>query len=244
MFLYVITNLVNKKQYVGITVNPDRRWVRHCRRSGSTVISNAIKKYGKENFTFEIIFEGEEKLVKFLEQAFILRLETKTPTGYNLTDGGEGTLGWNPSEKTRKRIGLAQKGKHLSAQHIQIISEVQRKRFQDPAERKKISIRFKGVPKSVTTRKRMSEARRKQTQPTVEARKRMGEAQKKRFQTPESRREYSRKLSRRVLVKSIEYCSLREAALEQGINYNTLRSQFYHWDKTQTWPNTFRYLDA
>ena len=56
MYLYKITNNINQKIYIGITNNYKKRWANHG--TEDTVISNAIKKYGKENFTFEVLFEN------------------------------------------------------------------------------------------------------------------------------------------------------------------------------------------
>ena len=56
MYLYKITNIINNKKYIGITNNYKKRWSNHrCGNSKNMVIAKAIKKYGKENFLFEII---------------------------------------------------------------------------------------------------------------------------------------------------------------------------------------------
>lgn len=54
MYIYLITNLVNNKKYIGQTNNLQRRMNEH--RSGQgTVIDQAIKAYGVKNFSSEII---------------------------------------------------------------------------------------------------------------------------------------------------------------------------------------------
>ena len=60
MYVYLITNLINDKKYVGITNNIKRRWSNHCHPSKGReqVISNAIKKYGVDNFKFEVLEEN------------------------------------------------------------------------------------------------------------------------------------------------------------------------------------------
>ncbi len=110
MFLYIVTNLVNKKQYIGIAVNPDRRWVEHRCGHGSILVYQAIQKYGLENFRFEVMHEGTEQEIKELEILSIQTLETRAPNGYNLTAGGEGSWGWSPSEETRRKMSLAKRG--------------------------------------------------------------------------------------------------------------------------------------
>lgn len=55
--IYKITNKINKKIYIGQTIRSLKaRWKRHTRgTSRCTSLSNAIKKYGAENFTIEVI---------------------------------------------------------------------------------------------------------------------------------------------------------------------------------------------
>lgn len=53
--IYKITNNINNKIYIGQSVHIKRRWAEHCKPSSDSLISKAIKKYGKDNFTFEII---------------------------------------------------------------------------------------------------------------------------------------------------------------------------------------------
>ena len=36
-----------------------KRWKEHCKKSSKSLISKAITKYGKENFSFEVIEECE-----------------------------------------------------------------------------------------------------------------------------------------------------------------------------------------
>ena len=90
MYLYRITNLINNKKYIGITNNYKRRWSNHCcGNSKNMVISRAIKKYGKENFLFEIIQKNlslEEANQKEIE--YIKLENTLAPNGYNVSKGG------------------------------------------------------------------------------------------------------------------------------------------------------------
>lgn len=52
--IYKFTNLINGKIYIGQSVDIDRRLKEHKRRDEQR-IDKAIKKYGFENFNFEII---------------------------------------------------------------------------------------------------------------------------------------------------------------------------------------------
>jgi hypothetical protein len=93
MHLYLITNLLNNKQYVGITTqkNPHRRWIEHKSKAlkdkNKNPIHSAIKKYGCENFKFEIVKELNSSCINELleeETKLILKLNTLAPNGYNL----------------------------------------------------------------------------------------------------------------------------------------------------------------
>ena len=92
MVTYIITNLINSKCYVGITVNTHKRWLDHRHGRGSKLLYRAFNKYGIENFLFEVIFNGTYQEVKDKEIELIEELSAMVPYGYNLTLGGEGPL--------------------------------------------------------------------------------------------------------------------------------------------------------
>lgn len=100
MYVYKITNLINNKKYIGITNDYKKRWSNHkCGNSKNMVIAKAIKKYGVENFHFEILFQNltlEEANQKEIE---LIKTENSlVPFGYNVSSGG----GVIPSEKSKK----------------------------------------------------------------------------------------------------------------------------------------------
>lgn len=102
--VYVITNLINGKQYVGLTTaSIDERWKRHLDQTksvGASLIHQAIVECGKENFTIEVI-DSADSLKKLCakEREWIRKLNTITPNGYNVTLGGE--IGGSPGKPTR-----------------------------------------------------------------------------------------------------------------------------------------------
>ena len=104
MKIYLITNNINKKQYVGQTVQKlNRRLSKH--KSAKTYLGNSIRKYGEENFSVEIIDTAlsKEELDK-KEIYWIDKLKTKHPLGMNLTDGGEGVLGREVPVEQREHL--------------------------------------------------------------------------------------------------------------------------------------------
>ena len=62
-YIYVITNKINGKQYVGKTINTiEERFKQHLRDSNKVTLEQrplykAIKKYGKENFSVSLLEE-------------------------------------------------------------------------------------------------------------------------------------------------------------------------------------------
>ena len=82
--IYKIQNLINGKIYIGQSIHIERRWAEHCQPSADSLIGKAIKKYGKENFSFQILEEcGVEKLDE-LEDYYINKNNSVTPNGYNV----------------------------------------------------------------------------------------------------------------------------------------------------------------
>ena len=114
--IYQITNKINGKSYIGFTTLPSgKRWKRHIyltNRGSKIYFHNAIRKYGPENFTCEILEDGwsPEIGLKIREPYWISVLKPE----YNLTAGGEGQLGRYMSEETKHKISLSNKGKTLS----------------------------------------------------------------------------------------------------------------------------------
>ena len=96
------TNRINGKKYIGITSQnpPERRWRNGLNGYKRGYFRNAIKKYGWDNFDHTILIDNLDSLDKanYYEQLYIMQHNTKYPNGYNLTDGGDGTCGWKPTD--------------------------------------------------------------------------------------------------------------------------------------------------
>ena len=97
--VYLIWCKVNGKRYVGQTVQPlKKRFKDHAKCKSNMLIGKAIQKYGRENFYCGVIKTCASKAeMDYWEKHFIIALKSKVPYGYNMTDGGEGTVGWKPS---------------------------------------------------------------------------------------------------------------------------------------------------
>lgn len=147
--IYLITNKINGKQYVGQTTKKEihQRWNKTVAffTKNRQPISAAIEKYGIENFFFDKIdFANCHDELNWKERYFIQKLSTLAPSGYNLHIGGNSS----PCHSdTKRKISEVKKGKV-------IISETQRKQLsialkgrKQPLETKqKISDALKGIP--------------------------------------------------------------------------------------------------
>lgn len=101
--IYKITNNLNNKSYIGQSIHIEKRWEEHLYKSSkSSLIQYVIYKYGKENFTFEIL---EECLIEELDnkEIFYISLYDTYFNGYNETTGGQGLeKGFNTCLKISK----------------------------------------------------------------------------------------------------------------------------------------------
>ena len=89
--IYLITNLINGKKYVGLTTTTvEARWASHkCQSSTCTYLHKALSKYGHENFKIEeLVSSWDKEFLEALETYFIMTLDCIAPRGYNLTSGG------------------------------------------------------------------------------------------------------------------------------------------------------------
>jgi len=115
MLVYLVTNKINGKQYVGQTSRPlEVRWKGHQCPTNSqrnSCLYFAIQKYGINSFDVETLVVVETKSeADFYERRLITILGTKVPYGYNVTDGGEGSSGYKHSDEAKKAISNAALG--------------------------------------------------------------------------------------------------------------------------------------
>lgn len=137
----------SNKTYIGITCRkPEYRWNNGKGYCNNKHFTNAINKYGWDNFIHEILFEGltkEEACQKEIELISYYK-SNQMDFGYNLSSGGECTTQgchFVFSEEHKRKIGEAQKGKKVTEE-----------------SRRKMSDAHTGVPLSEKHKKSLSEA--------------------------------------------------------------------------------------
>ena len=94
--IYKATNLINNKCYIGQTINSlNRRRSSHLlaarKEADKLYFHKAIKKYGEDNFQWEIIDQANNKEeLNEMERFYISEYSSNDPRyGYNMTSGGD-----------------------------------------------------------------------------------------------------------------------------------------------------------
>ena len=106
--VYKITNLVNKKVYVGFTQKTiQERFNKHIQeaynKSNNRVLLNAIRKHTKDNFVVELCEQFDNRDEAFDAETYYIKKYNShylDGHGYNMSYGGEG----NPIGNTTPRI--------------------------------------------------------------------------------------------------------------------------------------------
>lgn len=103
--IYKITNIINGKTYIGQSVNIEKRFKTHKtnafnkkNKEYNKLLYRAFRKYGIENFIFEIIEECPKEMLNEKESHYI-KLYNSNINGYNLTNGGEYEIFGQKGEK-------------------------------------------------------------------------------------------------------------------------------------------------
>lgn len=121
--IYKITNRINSKVYVGQTIQkPERRLKGHfddafndSRYSTTSKIHNAIRKYGRDAFEFEVLVKNvPANLLDDLETNAIA-MEDGYTKGYNTLEYGNSNRGavWSNESKKKHSDGMVGEGNHF-----------------------------------------------------------------------------------------------------------------------------------
>lgn len=171
MFVYLVTNTINGKRYVGQHSGSDiqkywRRnvvWALH-NQGQKRCLYSAIRKYKPENFELTVLgIVHTKKELDYYERGMIAALNTKAPNGYNLTDGGEGTPGHTVSEEGRRKMSLKKKGRPSKLKGVSKSKESNIKNSEShkgkalsEEHKKSIALAQTGKTRSEETKKKMS----------------------------------------------------------------------------------------
>ena len=91
-YIYIITNSVSKRKYVGRSVNPDNRMKQHISKlsnhnHSSVTMQNDFDRYGKDSFSMSVVQSGESLSEMMFEYVWMIALKTYDDAyGYNSQD--------------------------------------------------------------------------------------------------------------------------------------------------------------
>ncbi len=118
MIIYQIRNVKNNKSYIGQSTktfcrryNDGNGWWKPSKVKCNH-LSNAVAKYGLENFEVRILEKNVKSVEELnrLEILYIKQFNSMTPNGYNHHPGGINTCHWTRSMESRDRMALTQSG--------------------------------------------------------------------------------------------------------------------------------------
>lgn len=143
-FIYKITNKINGKSYIGQTIQSVKeRFYQHCATKCSQAILNmvihkAINKYGKSNFTIEVIEEVESTNLNDRERYWIKYYDSYN-SGYNSTEGGQDGIKLFKNLDTESIVREYKSGKSL--REIGRLFNVDKQTIKDLLVRNNINLR-------------------------------------------------------------------------------------------------------
>lgn len=224
--IYLITNKINGKRYVGQSYDIKGRWNAHLRCKKNFPLYNAMRKYGDENFSFEILRKMPEEnaltsiILDSLETHYIKIWKLQdNQFGYNLRSGG---ANGRHSAESLERMKIAQHGRprHLwSAESRKKLSNSIkgiRRHAYDEAFRAKLSIAARGRKRTEEVKAKMSAAQKGKSHGPMkeETKKRLSEALKGKKTRPCSE-ETKKKIAERARQRWARY---RENKSKEIIN--------------------------
>lgn len=139
--IYKATCLDTNRSYIGQTIRPLSKRIReHEKATDNYAIHSAIRKYGKDNFIWEIIEECLNENLDEREKYWIAFYDTYY-NGYNETKGGDNAnslLNWKEGHK-EEELKMALNGLKYAQQHNKEHREEHLKQLEKVREKARLS---------------------------------------------------------------------------------------------------------
>jgi len=100
-----------------------RRWQKHqseANKGSGWALHRSMRKHGIDAFEVHVLAEGlDREAAGEMEQQMIVKHVTRTPFGYNMTDGGDGSWGYRHTEEWKAELSRRQKGRKMPPEAIE-----------------------------------------------------------------------------------------------------------------------------
>jgi group I intron endonuclease len=155
--IYKATNNINGKSYIGFDACWPTRQRDHLRDyvKKNNNFYAALRKHGRDNFTWEILYQSKDKLHthKNMEEYFIREFNTHCDYGhgYNMSYGGDGG---NRSIETKKK--MSSYAKNRSIEHTEKLRQVNIGKKMSDSAKEKMSKNNLGKKLSEETKQKIS----------------------------------------------------------------------------------------
>lgn len=223
--IYKATNLINNKCYIGFDSNWPKRKIQHKRKHKHLNLKfyDAIKKYGWDNFSWEVLYQSLdcEHTLKYMESYFITEYNSFN-NGYNMTIGGEGSLGYKhtPEQIMKNKIKNSGKnhynyGKHLTEETKNKIGKGNSGKLNGmygvtpnftEQHRSRISKSLLGKPKSEEHKLKLKLAKQNSNY----------------IMSEETRKKIGKNKCKPLILNNIKFNSVKEAAEYYNVHYTTI----------------------
>lgn len=246
--IYAIKNKINNKMYIGKSVNVNKRksyhlWLLRNNSHFNPKLQNAFNKYGEENLEFVILEKCNKDELDDKEIKYINRYNT-TNNGYNICEGGEGSLGRTLSGETKQKISNANTGRKQDEVAKKRKSEIMKELWETAEYRKKMKQRPK--PKPWNKGRRHTEEEKKHLSEKLKGRRITEEHKKKLHELYKGEKSLTAKLTEQQVIeirlrflKGEKQCDIKK-------DYQVSAQTIYDIVRNRRWrhiPNTIKELE-
>ncbi|HHZ02294.1 MAG TPA: GIY-YIG nuclease family protein [Tissierellia bacterium] len=246
--VYAIKNRTNNKMYIGQSVNVRKRksyhlWLLRTNNHFNPKLQSAFNKYGEENFEFVILEKCNKDELDDKEIKYINRYNTIND-GYNICEGGEGSLGRTLSEETKQKISNANTGRKQDEVAKKRKSEIMKELWKTAEYRKKMKQRPK--PKPWNKGRRHTEEEKKHLSEKLKGRRITEEHKKKLHELYKGEKSLTAKLTEQQVIeirlrflKGEKQCDIKK-------DYQVSAQTIYDIVRNRRWrhiPNTIKELE-
>lgn len=255
--IYKSTCLSTGKSYIGF----DSRWPSRKREhmaayqleQNNVVFYNAIRKYGWEDFEWEVLYQSIDRdhTLNEMENYFIEQYRTyihfEDCCGYNMTLGGDGTFGYKHTEHYKKQRSVRMKllrrdlkSTYNSEEYCQLMKKVNKRIANDPIVKEKRYKKQRETNQTEETKKKRSIASKEHSN-KPEIREGRSIRMKEKMSIEEERKKISDFFAKKYLISnpdnvSFEIVNLTKFCKDNGLSYTAIsavsqgkRNHHKHW---------------